>query len=238
MKTNLFVFEYTDIPEDYKPSDVGFEIHHPGSKDPLPGNIVMTTMPPTRAPGDPHNQTEWITRHATKAKVLSIPGFPHPVPEPAKLSYVVQETEKMGKGVFATRDIKFGELIFAERPLIMIPSNCNILQFNPPAHYTIEQVKRVIMTELEKKLEIVVEQRMKEEDRKAFKELHNSHTEDGSGPILGVTRTNGFGALKDFDKDDYAVTRGYSAIGKIGSRINHRYFFFLTQSTILTRDKR
>jgi hypothetical protein len=36
---------------------------------------------------------------------------------------------------------------------------------------------------------------MEEEKRKAFKELQNSHTEDSSGPLLGVIRTNGFGVL-------------------------------------------
>ena len=220
------MLKYTDIPEDYKPLDPGIKKCFPASKDSLPEDIVMTTMPPTRILGDPHNRTEWIARNATMVKVLSTPGFPWPVPKPDRLSYVVKETEKMGKGVFATRNIRFGELIVAERPLIVVPANINILKFDPPVHYTKEQQQRIILMEWEKKLEIVVEERMKEEDRKAFKELQNSHTEDGSGPIVGVIRTNGFGILGDFDKDDFAVTGSYSAIGKIGSRINHRYCFF------------
>ena len=213
--------KYTDIPEDYKPLD-----NVVNSEDWSPDAIIMTTMPPTKAPGDSHNQTEWIARSATKLKVLNQPGFPRPVPKPAHLNYVVKQTDKMGKGVFATRDIGFGELVFAERPLLVVPANCNISGIVPPAHYNMEQQKRIVMTEWEKKLNIVVEERMTEEDRKAFKELQNSHTEDGSPPILGVIRTNGFGILRNFDADDFAMTGSYTAIGKIASRVNHRYYFF------------
>ena len=220
------MFKHADIPADYTPPNLDVKTIPLGYKHSSPDIIIMTTMPPIKAPGDPHNQTEWITRPATKFKILNLPGFPQPVPEPAQLNYVIKETEKMGKGVFATRHIKFGELVFAERPLLVVPANCNISGLDPPAHYTLEQQKLIVMMEWEKKLEIAVEQRMEEEERKAFKELQNSHTEDGSGPLLGVIRTNGFGVLGEehTDKDDFAVTRSYSAIGKIGSRINHRYF--------------
>jgi hypothetical protein len=126
-------------------------------------------MPPTKAPGDSHNQTEWMARNATKLKVLNQPGFPRPVPKPAHLNYVIKQTDKMGKGLFATRDIKFGELVFAERPLLVVPANCNTSGIVPPAHYNMEQQKRIIMTEWEKNLNIVVEERMTEENRRLSK---------------------------------------------------------------------
>lgn len=182
--------EYIDIPKDYEPLDHCVKEIPLGSRDSSPNSIIMTTIPPTKVPGDLHNRTEWITRPATKLKILNIPGFPRPVPKPAQFSYIVKKTEKMGKGVFATRPINFGELIFAERPLLVVPANSNIAGVNPPAHYTLEQQKRVVMMEWEKKLEIMVEKRMEEKDRKDFQDLQNSHTEDGSGPILGIIRTH------------------------------------------------
>jgi len=63
--------------------------------------------------------------------------------------------------------------------------------------------------------------RMSEKNRQDFKELMNTHTEDGSGPLLGVIRTNGFGVMGKIDENYFALTRGYTAIGKIASRINH-----------------
>lgn len=220
------MFKYIDIPKDYIPVNQTVKIITPEFEDitiitPEFGDIIITTIPPTRTPGDPDIQSQWMTRRETKLKVLDIPGFPQPVPKPPKVSHVIKETKKMGKGVFATRDIKFGELVFAERPLLVIPANFNISGVNPPAHYTMEQQQRIIMMEHEKKLEIMFG-RMSEKNQKDFKELMNSHTEDGSGPLIGVIRTNGFGVMAKIDEQDFAITRGYTAIGKIGSRINHR----------------
>jgi hypothetical protein len=224
--------KYTDIPEDCKPLDN--VVSRLDSKDSSSDDLIMTTMPPTKARGDSHNQTQCLTRHATKLKVLNQPGFPQPVPKPAHLNYVVKQTDKMGKGVFATRDIKFGELIFAERPLLVVPANFNVSGIDPNSvHYSMEQHKHMIMAEWEKKLNIVVEERMTEEDRKAFKELQNSHTEDGSPPILGVVRTNGFGILGNFDTDHFSMGSSYTAVGKITSRVNHRYLFFQLVSLLM-----
>jgi hypothetical protein len=60
---------------------------------------------------------------STKKKILNIPGYPQPVPKsPGSMkSHVVKSTPTMGKGIFATRDILMGEIIFAERPLLIMP---------------------------------------------------------------------------------------------------------------------
>ena len=53
--------------------------------------------------------------------------------------------------------------------------------------------------------------------------LANSYTEDGSGPILGIVRTNGYqvpGLYDSGDEDDNAGA--YTAVLKVMSRINHR----------------
>ena len=56
-----------------------------------------------------------------KRKVLSTPGFPSPIVRPPRKSYEVREVRGRGLGLFATEDIEAGDLILAERPLIVKP---------------------------------------------------------------------------------------------------------------------
>ena len=55
-------------------------------------------------------------------------------------------------------------------------------------------MQQVMLAEAEKVLRAFIEDRgrMSEENMRAFLALHNSHLHDGSGPIMGVVRTNGF----------------------------------------------
>ena len=136
----------------------------------------------------------------------------------------------MGLGVFATRDIKMNELIFAERPLLVSPRNINNYTALNVRHYDFTKTRmEILLMEWEKMLEVAVG-RMEPEDRKAFMELTNIHKEDGSGPIYGIIRTNGFGVNKIFDGPDIRAdgSNGYGGVIKIGSPINHRYMRFLS----------
>lgn len=54
-----------------------------------------------------------------KRLVLSTPGFPSPIVHPPRVTYEVRETGEHGLGVFATEDIEAGDLILAERPLVI-----------------------------------------------------------------------------------------------------------------------
>jgi SET domain len=189
----------------------------------------MTTIPikTFTGPLDPDGHSEWIVNGPTKAKVINAPGYPQPVPKPkasygAQPAYVIKPTPDMGLGVFATRDIKMGELIFAERPLLVTP--CAIMGTSEN-EYNLKTQKAILMMEWEKTLEIAVD-RMEAEDKNAFMELANSHKDDGSGPILGITRTNGFRVGSNiFDGSEMREDghNAYSGVIKIGSRINHRY---------------
>jgi len=70
---------------------------------------------------------------------------------------------------------------------------------------------------------------MLDEDRKALMALTNSQKDIGIGPIHGILRTNAYSLTPLFDgsklRPDGANV--YSAVLKIGSRINHRYMRFL-----------
>lgn len=54
-----------------------------------------------------------------KRKVMSTPGFPSPIVHPPRITFAVRETKGRGFGMFATEDIEAGDLIVAERPLVV-----------------------------------------------------------------------------------------------------------------------
>jgi len=178
--------------------------------------ILFTTIP---QPSDGDGSSEWIVNGPTKAKVLKAPGYPARIPKPHRPDlYEVRSTPDMGFGVFAKYDIKRGDLIFSERPLLVSPMSLGSLS-EIPSHYTPSQVKQVVMFQNEQLVETAVG-RMTEQNRANYKSLHNSHQEDGSGPLLGIMRTNGYGveALYDGSNEKFI----YTAINNVGSRINHR----------------
>lgn len=122
--------------------------------------------------------------------------------------------------MFATRTLRFGDLIVCERPMMMTPLQISApIEFGP--EFTNEQKAQAILFEWEKKMKISFD-RMSETNRAAYMALANSHQHDGSGPLTGISRTNGFGVY-DFQ---IATSKGkdeaYSAICKDISRMNHR----------------
>lgn len=189
---------------------------------------------------DENDHSEWITLEATKPRVFDKPGFPKPVPKhkSGMPACEVKMTPNMGMGVFATRDIKFGELVFGERPLLVKPANVNALELAVPMG---SKYNGFILREEEKILEAAVS-RMSPTNQAAFKALANSHTEDGSGPLAGIIRTNGYGVGAIFDGPGIEAANDacrYSVVGNIASRINHRSdilpLFQLIDDSLLTR---
>jgi hypothetical protein len=202
-----------------------------------PENTMLMTTIPTRfdgSPPDPDGHSEWIVHALTKSKVLNAPGYPQPVPKvPGNVkSYVVKSTPTMGKGVFATRDIPMGGVIFAERPLLVVPSGLSETTMVDVNKYNLADYTNIMLFQREQQLEMAV-RRMEPERRAKLMALANSHSEDGSGPISGIVRTNGYGLTKLWDEDakpdegGASNPRYYSAICDVGSRINHRFCFFI-----------
>ncbi|KAL1686710.1 hypothetical protein GGG16DRAFT_117638 [Schizophyllum commune] len=64
--------------------------------------------------------TEAIVDGDTKRAIFAQRAFTAPISRPSSISHRVEPTDG-GKGLFATRRLKQGELILAERPLIMVP---------------------------------------------------------------------------------------------------------------------
>jgi hypothetical protein len=71
----------------------------------------------------------WIVNASTKPKVLNATGYPARIPSTRPDLYEFRSTSDMGEGLFAKHDIKRGEIIFAERPLLVIPELMNFSGF-------------------------------------------------------------------------------------------------------------
>ncbi|KAH9474895.1 hypothetical protein JR316_0013363 [Psilocybe cubensis] len=174
--------------------------------DHSPASIVFTTIPPRP---DPDGQSEWIALGDAKKRVLGVPGYPRALPsmDGESVAYEVRDAgahEKgMGLGVFATRDIDAGALIFAERPLLVIPVNSGRLATSD--------------SNIENTLAIAVG-RMRAGSRDAFMQLANCHNDEG--PLLGIVRTNGW-IVRELSDEGEGTDKAYTAICKIAARINH-----------------
>ena len=184
--------------------------------------MVYTTLPNvgfvTRAKY-PDNWSECLFMGpGAKRAVLSTPGFPSDLPRPDKPSHKICETPTAGGlGMVATRDLKMGDLITSERPLF-VTCCASYIPTNTAPGTPMAQVIQASLAQWEKYLECAFN-RMTEKNQAAFRALANSHTEDGSGPLLGVVRTNGFGIA--LDKNEKGEDQMYSAIYDHLSRANH-----------------
>lgn len=93
----------------------------------------------------------------------------------------------MGLGLYATRNIRSGELIIAERPLVLVVAQLKVSNRSNPS-FTLEQCLQIALAEKEQELRLLID-RMLPEDQAEFMALANSHLYDGSGPsIMGIIR--------------------------------------------------
>ena len=148
----------------------------------------------------------------------------------------------MGMGMFATRDIDLGDIIFSERPLLVVPEVMEAPGAVIDKSYTKKQVQKIMLVQSEKMLEIAFN-RMNDQDKKRYMGLINDHKEDGSGPLMGILRTNRYGLDNNLvdGPNGASVTAlmRYSAVCDKGSRINHRhtsfyrFFFHAPRSDLL-----
>lgn len=114
---------------------------------------------------------------------------------------------------------RHGGLIITERPLMIVPRAIPS-SGNYSENFTREQVRQAHISEWEVYLQKCYS-RMEPDKKAAFDSLWNSHTEDGSGPIFGIIRTNAY-SIGNLDPDSKDDNFAYSAILDKMSRINHR----------------
>ncbi|KAL0573595.1 hypothetical protein V5O48_008354 [Marasmius crinis-equi] len=146
-----------------------------------------------------------------------MPGFPQPILRPPN-NVVRHRIGRSrfpggGLGVFATVDIKQGDLVFSERPFFIslrhIPCAFNELWPELAASKGIRQRE----TDLKMMLN-----RMPEEDRKTYLSLHSFQEDKEMGPLTGIFHTNSF-SLDQLVGSEH-VGESYSGVFRDGSRIN------------------
>ncbi|KAG6855927.1 hypothetical protein H0H87_009361 [Tephrocybe sp. NHM501043] len=168
--------------------------------------MIYTTIPP-KCPDEtsadsPDGWSECLFRGGHQKQALfTILGFPSAVPKPPVIRHCIGPSAH-GLGVFATVDIMPGDLIVAERPLLVFPGYQPIpLPDGMPSQLSSAE---------------------KLQARKAFLALFNSHTKDGL-PMLGIARTNGIEftvageGVTAQEKEMYRSVGVFDAI----SRVNH-----------------
>src|SRR5437667_12509068 len=82
--------------------------------------VRITTLPNPGVPGDPISVCAFVG--PVKENILSIPSFPGPpLIRPYPPRFRIGDAPGAGKGMFATRDLRAGELIAIERSLFVGP---------------------------------------------------------------------------------------------------------------------
>ena len=167
----------------------------------LPGNVILNTILPPfpHSENATHDQSACVISAHVKRLVLSTKGFPAEPKVPKTPAFYIAPSPGKGLGMFAARRIEVGELICDERPLLVTPLDLGYITIGVagqlPSGTPLPMIHQVVLAEAEKSMRRVIEDRsrMTEENMRALLALDNSHLHDGSGPIMGVIRTNSFG---------------------------------------------
>ncbi|KAL1726134.1 hypothetical protein EV714DRAFT_287392 [Schizophyllum commune] len=153
---------------------------------------------------------------------------PVSLPRNSTPAYRIGPVPGKGLGMIATRDLQTGDLIVAERPLVMAPKGIPISKEEFPdgvsAMATVKEYMEARMMASERHFETLLS-RMTPERRAAYEGLVNRHEGDGSGPHEGRFRTNALGLHSQYkflgSRDDGGTY--YLVVFDDISRMNHRY---------------
>ena len=187
--------------------------------------IIFTTLPPvklgTTLDDEPDNWMECVLAGHIKCQILSTLGFLHPIEKTAgrKVYHHVEPSPFGGLGVFATHPVHTGDLIIAERPLLILPCGFEMTTRPGSKGLSEEEIIQVTMHKEEEHLGVAVK-RMTGENWKVFMALANSHTEDGSGPILGIVHTNAYKVSGLYDGHEDDIAKSYTAV--LNTSVTHR----------------
>jgi hypothetical protein len=167
------------------------------------GVMVNTVLPPPSQGMDVF--TFCLFPPGVKEKVLAIPNFPGPPFMLTALQYkfCIGPVPGAGQGMFAASDLKAGDLIMAERPLLLGPQAMPFVNLEGGVH------PDTIM-------ETLVDEKLDPLSRDIFMKLHNCKGPDTS-KIRGILDTNSL-ALKAMPGHDAQ----YMGVFEHISRINHR----------------
>ena len=171
-----------------------------------------------------------ILRASTCATIVNTPGFYMPLPPLNPMNVVFTKSiPNMGVGLFAKCSVKVREVVFSERPLLVFPRG--MLFYRIPGLSKEEAIKKN-ESMFEEKLQQALSA-MTKEDVDAFMSLSNCHL--NSPQLYGIAMTNAFGTGTDIEKENLEEGKfEYAAVGRLASRINHRYVVLSSKSLFLS----
>ena len=121
----------------------------------------------------------------------------------------------MGVSLFSKRSVESRQVVFSERPLLVYPLGFRMAISDGLSK---EEVTKRGDLKFEKILQLAFSE-MTKEDADAYMSLSNCHPD--SPPLYGIAKTNVFGTGTDIEESEGKAP--YGVIGKLASRINHRY---------------
>lgn len=137
--------------------------------------LLLTTLSPKSAADRNDGISQCLITSAVKRKLLAIEGFPQPLRHPSSPACRIGPSGERGMGMFATRKLRNGEYICAERPLFVMPASTSLmgeLSETLAVEMTIESYQQVILREREMLSELAFE-RMEPEKYEQFMSLAN-----------------------------------------------------------------
>uniref|UniRef100_D8Q2M2 SET domain-containing protein n=1 Tax=Schizophyllum commune (strain H4-8 / FGSC 9210) TaxID=578458 RepID=D8Q2M2_SCHCM len=183
-------------PEDNSPRDLRDMAVRVGN-----GQAMFTTIPANaRSRKDEllrDGTTEVMLDAATKRKLYAQPGFPKPLTQPSSPAHRISPAGEKGLGMFATRPLHAGDLILAERPLMVRALGAPL--YTGPQMGLFRNPSSLVSRVIDKEYQIeVMMQRMVPKNRNAFLTLANSDDYSGTGNLVGRMYTNGRDVLQGF----------------------------------------
>ncbi|KAF8983979.1 hypothetical protein BDQ17DRAFT_1377680 [Cyathus striatus] len=187
-----------------------------------------TVLIATRIPGliNTHETAECILYHHMHKAVVNLPEYPRS-PAPLDHSWAPYEICKAGSekglGMFAKCTLKVGDLIVAERPLLMIPMSLN-LDGVANCPYSIQKLmrdargKETPMGLVEPMLEVAFEC-MSRGSQDVYLDLANTHMHDGLTRLCAIWKVNIIEL--HFDFNDVSEGDMYGVVMKEMARVNH-----------------
>lgn len=156
-----------------------------------------------------------VFRPSTCDRITNTPGFYTPLPLNSTDVVFTKNVPSMGIGLFSKCGVEYRRVVFSERPLLIYP-----VQFRMATDgLSGEEVTKQADAKFEKILQLALSE-MTKEDVDAYMSLSNCHPDS---PLLhGIARTNVFGTGTDIEVEAEGKAP-YGVIGKLASRINHRY---------------
>ncbi|KAL0566472.1 hypothetical protein V5O48_015536 [Marasmius crinis-equi] len=207
------------LPENYAPKIEAVPANFNGKSNDHASVTVFPVVPQGPFTSDvlfPDGHSHCLLYPSARQQIVATHGgYPQPIKRPP--NGIVRHRvglSRFGLGLFATQDLKQGDLIFSERALFILLEGATR---SIPAYFTKTQAVLAALKQWEMELESMFGRLMRE-DKEAYMALWNVHEdEEGMGPLVGRWTTNGFGLSELVD-----VTREkYSGIFKVASRFKH-----------------